>query len=86
MTTDSDDFPSDDDEHGVNGPTQHATHPDKHVTLGTCRDDEGNIIRSADKPLRSSDLNRERRPLRPAQYRPEQKEGTGKPPHPAHPA
>ncbi|QQK35048.1 hypothetical protein RP6297_01248 [Ralstonia pickettii] len=86
MTTDSDDFPGDDDKRGASDPTQRATRPGKRATLGVRRDDEGNTVRSTGKPLRSSDLNRERQPLRPAQRRPKQEEGAGKPPRPARPA
>lgn len=86
MTTDSDDFPGDDDKRGASDPTQRATRPGKRATLGVRRDDEGNAVRSTGKPLRSSDLNRERQPLRPAQRRPKPEEGAGKPPRPARPA
>lgn len=84
MTTDSDDFPSDDDKRRSD-PTQRATRPGKRTTLGVRRDDEGNTVRSAGKPLRASDLNRDRLPLRPSQRRPQPEEGTGKPPRPARP-
>ena len=70
MTTDSDDFPGDDDKRGASDPTQRAIRPGKRATLGVRRDDEGNAVRSTGKPLRSSDLNRERQPLRPSQRRP----------------
>lgn len=86
MTTDSDDFPGDDDKHRASDPTQRATRPGKRATLGVRRDDEGNAVRSTTgKPLRSSDLNRERQPLRPSQRRPKPEEGAGKPPRPARP-
>ncbi|MFW6168485.1 MAG: 16S rRNA pseudouridylate synthase, partial [Ralstonia sp.] len=70
MATDSDDFPGDDDKRRAGDPTQPATRPGKRSTLGVRRDDEGNAVRSTGKPLRSSDLNRERQPLRPSQRRP----------------
>ncbi|MBA9870991.1 pseudouridine synthase [Ralstonia pickettii] len=78
MTTDSDDFPSDDDKRRSD-PTQRATRPGKRTTLGVRRDDEGNTVRSTGKPLRASDLNRDRLPLRPSQRRPEPAEGERKP-------
>jgi 23S rRNA pseudouridine2604 synthase len=78
MTTDSDDFPGDDKRRA--DPTQPATRPGKRATLGVRRDDAGNPVRSTGKPLRASDLNRDRLPLRPSQRRPKPEDGTGKPP------
>jgi 23S rRNA pseudouridine2604 synthase len=86
MATDSDDFPGDDDKRRAGDPTQPATRPGKRSTLGVRRDDEGNAVRSTGKPLRSSDLNRERQPLRPSQRRPQPTESAGsKPPRPRPP-
>ncbi|CAJ0740257.1 pseudouridine synthase [Ralstonia mannitolilytica] len=78
MTTDSDDFPGDDKRRA--DPTQPATRPGKRATLGVRRDDAGNPVRSTGKPLRASDLNRDRLPLRPSQRRPKPEDGTGQPP------
>ena len=38
MTTDSDDFPGDDDKRRASDPTQRATRPGKRTTLGVRRD------------------------------------------------
>jgi 23S rRNA pseudouridine2604 synthase len=76
MTTDSDDFPGDDDKRRSD-PTQRATRPGKRTTLGVRRDETGNTVRSSGKPLRASDLNRDRLPLRPSQRAPKPEEGRG---------
>ncbi len=81
--TDSDDLPGDDAKRLANDPTQRATRPSKRITLGVRRDDAGNPVRTTGKPLRASDLNRDRQPLRPSQRRPEPQEGaTRKPSRP----
>ncbi|QNT25554.1 pseudouridine synthase [Ralstonia solanacearum] len=78
--TDSDDLPGDDTKRLANDPTQRATRPGKRATLGVRRDDEGNPVRTTGKPLRASDLNRDRQPLRPSQRRPEPQEGAARKP------
>ncbi|KLT21386.1 hypothetical protein CR47_0326820, partial [Ralstonia solanacearum] len=78
--TDSDDLPGDDTKRLANDPTQRATRPGKRTTLGVRRDDAGNPVRTTGKPLRASDLNRDRQPLRPSQRRPEPQEGAARKP------